>query len=139
MKQHRSWSTLTMWFRSPSGCTPLEPCKCFESPLSPDGASPSIHTHPQAIPSHASTHLARYSLSNAFPNTLGRARVYQARQPLRSSPLLPLLCRVVRRCNKDCTVKGIPIKRGSFVVCPIYRMHYREDLWPKPDTFNPDR
>ena len=58
---------------------------------------------------------------------------------LRSSPLLPLLCRVVRRCSKDCTVKGIPIKRGSFVVCPIYRVHYREDLWPKPDTFNPDR
>ena len=28
MRQLRSWSTLTMWFKRPCGCTLLEHCKC---------------------------------------------------------------------------------------------------------------
>ena len=52
---------------------------------------------------------------------------------------IPHTVRIIRLCNNDCTVKGIPIKKGSVVVSSTHKMHYREDLWSEPDTFNPDR
>lgn len=44
-----------------------------------------------------------------------------------------------RECNKDITVKGVHIKKGTMVTVPTYALHYDEEYYPDPFTFNPDR
>ena len=47
--------------------------------------------------------------------------------------------RVPRICNKDFTYKGIHVKKGIQVVVPVYALHYDEDYYEDPFTFNPER
>ena len=47
--------------------------------------------------------------------------------------------RVERGCNKDVTYDGVHIKKGIVVTVPIFALHYDEEYYPDPYTFNPDR
>ena len=47
--------------------------------------------------------------------------------------------RVERECNKDITYGNISIKKGTLVSVPAFALHYDEDYYPDPHTFNPDR
>jgi len=47
--------------------------------------------------------------------------------------------RIDRECCKDITYGGITIKKGMAVEIPVYAMHYSEEYFPDPHTFNPDR
>lgn len=55
---------------------------------------------------------------------------------LRMYPPLP---RIERLCNKDVTYKGVHIKKGTIVTVPSFALHYDEEYYPDPLTFNPDR
>lgn len=47
--------------------------------------------------------------------------------------------RLERVCNKDVSYNGIHIKKGMTVSVSLYALHYSEEFFPDPKTFNPDR
>jgi cytochrome P450 len=56
---------------------------------------------------------------------------------LRMNPPVP---RVERECREDITLNGrIKIKKGMVVTVPAYAIHYMEEYYPDPKTFNPER
>ena len=44
-----------------------------------------------------------------------------------------------RLCNKDITYNGIQIKKGTLVGVSTHALHYSEDYYTDPETFDPDR
>jgi len=55
---------------------------------------------------------------------------------MRMYPSAPTLERL---CNKDITYNGIQIKKGTLVGVSTHALHYSEDYYTDPETFDPDR
>lgn len=51
----------------------------------------------------------------------------------------PPALRLDRTCNKDVSYNGIHIKKGMLVSVPVFPLHYSEEYYSDPETFNPDR
>ena len=49
------------------------------------------------------------------------------------------LCRALRECSEDITVKGFTFPKGLEVHVPIYYLHNNPEHWPEPDKFDPNR
>ena len=49
------------------------------------------------------------------------------------------LYRLERLVEQDCEVGGISLKKGTYVSAMIYGMHHDAEIWPDPETFDPDR
>ena len=59
-----------------------------------------------------------------------------ATETLRLRPVLPL---VVRRLQQPMTIAGHDLPAGADVAPCIYLVHHREDVYPDPDAFRPER
>jgi cytochrome P450 len=59
-----------------------------------------------------------------------------AKETLRLRPVLPI---VVRRLREPQTIAGRELPAGADVAPCIYLVHHREDLYPEPDAFRPER
>ena len=59
-----------------------------------------------------------------------------AKETLRLRPVLPV---VARRLREPMTVAGHDLPAGADVAPCIYLVHHREDLYPDPDAFRPER
>lgn len=46
---------------------------------------------------------------------------------------------VSREATKDCTIKGLPIKKGIIAFVPIYSIHRDPEYYPDPEKFDPER
>ncbi len=57
-------------------------------------------------------------------------------EAMRLYPPAPLIARSVER---DLTVGGVTLPRGSILFVPIYAVHRHKGLWSRPDAFDPDR
>ncbi|XP_063957772.1 cytochrome P450 3A27-like isoform X1 [Lytechinus pictus] len=44
-----------------------------------------------------------------------------------------------RVCNKEITYNNITIKKGQHILIPIWNLQHDPDLWPDPETFDPER
>ncbi len=53
--------------------------------------------------------------------------------------LYPPAHTVVRNATEETELLGYPISPGGIVAVSIWGIHHREDLWPDPMTFSPDR
>lgn len=53
--------------------------------------------------------------------------------------LYPPAWLIGRKAIQDDTVGGYPIKANSNVLLSTYLIHRREDIWPEPERFDPDR
>jgi cytochrome P450 len=51
----------------------------------------------------------------------------------------PVIADVGRRLTAPAEIGGYRLPRGSFVMAPIAALHYREDLFPRPEEFRPER
>jgi len=51
----------------------------------------------------------------------------------------PVIIDVARRLTAPATIGGYELPAGSFVVPAIAAVHLREDLYPEPDEFRPER
>ena len=49
------------------------------------------------------------------------------------------ICRALRECSEDITVKGFAFTKGLEVHVPIYYLHNNPEHWPEPDKFDPNR
>ena len=47
--------------------------------------------------------------------------------------------RLERVCNKDVTYNDIHIRKGMIVSVSTYALHYSEDYYSDPETFDPNR
>jgi cytochrome P450 len=81
------------------------------------------------------------------PRVLGRLRESLAadedeyldatvKETLRARPVIP---DVARKLTAPTTVAGYELPAGSFVLPAIAALHYREDIFPDPDEFRPER
>ena len=52
---------------------------------------------------------------------------------------LYIFYRVDRTCREDITINGVKFEKDMIIIIPIYAVHRDPNLWPDPDTFNPDR
>jgi cytochrome P450 len=59
-----------------------------------------------------------------------------AKETLRLKPVLPL---VARRLAEPVTLGGVDLPAGADVAPCIYLVHHREDVYPEPDAFRPER
>jgi cytochrome P450 len=59
-----------------------------------------------------------------------------AKETLRLKPVLPI---VARRLREPVTIGGVDLPAGTDVAPCIYLVHHREDLYPEPDAFRPER
>ena len=59
-----------------------------------------------------------------------------AKEILRLRPVLPI---VARRLSRPATIAGHDLPAGCDVAPCIYLVHHREDLYPEPDAFRPER
>ena len=53
--------------------------------------------------------------------------------------LYPPAHTVVRRADADTELLGYPVPAGRIVAVNIWGVHHRDDVWPDPFTFSPDR
>jgi cytochrome P450 family 135 len=51
----------------------------------------------------------------------------------------PVIVDVARKLTATASVGGYELPAGTFVLPAIAAMHYREDLFPKPHEFRPER
>jgi cytochrome P450 family 135 len=51
----------------------------------------------------------------------------------------PVIVDVARKLTEDCDVGGYRLDAGTFVLPAIAAMHFREDLYPQPREFRPER
>jgi cytochrome P450 family 135 len=51
----------------------------------------------------------------------------------------PVIVDVARKLTAPATVGGYELPAGQFVLPAIAALHYREDLFPEPDEFRPER
>ncbi|HEX7293655.1 MAG TPA: cytochrome P450, partial [Solirubrobacterales bacterium] len=51
----------------------------------------------------------------------------------------PVIVDVARKLKAPATVGGYELGKGTFVLPAIAALHYREDLFPEPDEFRPER
>jgi cytochrome P450 len=58
------------------------------------------------------------------------------KETLRLRPVLPV---VVRRLTRDAEVAGLPLRAGTVVAPCIQLVHRREDVYPEPLAFRPER
>lgn len=47
--------------------------------------------------------------------------------------------RIERMCNKNVSYNGITITKGTLVTVSAFALHYDEEYYPNPNSFNPDR
>ena len=47
--------------------------------------------------------------------------------------------RIERQCNKEATYDGIHIPKDMNVAVNTYALHYSEEYYTDPETFDPDR
>jgi cytochrome P450 family 135 len=59
-----------------------------------------------------------------------------AKETLRLRPVLPV---VARRLSRPMTVAGVDLPAGADLAPCIYLLHHREDLYPQPYAFRPER
>jgi cytochrome P450 len=59
-----------------------------------------------------------------------------AKEILRMRPVLPI---VARRLSRPATIAGHDLPAGCDVAPCIYLVHHREDVYPEPDAFRPER
>jgi cytochrome P450 family 135 len=59
-----------------------------------------------------------------------------AKETLRLRPILPMVARTVQ---EDTTIAGHHIPAGVTLAPCIYLVHHREDVYPEPDAFRPER
>ena len=59
-----------------------------------------------------------------------------AKETLRLRPILPMVARMVQ---EDITIAGHDIPAGVTLAPCIYLVHHREDVYPQPDAFRPER
>jgi cytochrome P450 len=59
-----------------------------------------------------------------------------AKETLRLKPVLPI---VARRLAEPVTLGGVDLPAGADVAPCIYLVHHREDVYPEPDAFRPER
>ena len=58
------------------------------------------------------------------------------KETLRLRPALPY---VMRRVNKPYQLAGFDLERDTMIACNLYLLQRREDLFPEPDRFRPER
>ncbi|BBM85174.1 cytochrome P450 [Candidatus Uabimicrobium amorphum] len=58
------------------------------------------------------------------------------KETLRLNPVIPI---VARRLQQDYTVNGYHLSKGTLVAPCIFLTHHREDLYPNPQEFRPER
>ena len=58
---------------------------------------------------------------------------------LQQHQMIWFLSRLERLVEQDCEVGGISLKKGTYVSAMIYGMHHDAEIWPDPETFDPDR
>ncbi len=51
----------------------------------------------------------------------------------------PVIVDVARRLTAPARIGGYELPKGSFVMAAIAALHYREDFFPKPEEFRPER
>jgi cytochrome P450 len=51
----------------------------------------------------------------------------------------PVIVDVARRLTASAEIGGYELPKGSFVMAAIAALHYREDLFPQPEEFRPER
>jgi cytochrome P450 len=51
----------------------------------------------------------------------------------------PVIVDVARKLTQPATVAGYELPAGTFVLPAIAALHYREDVFPQPDEFRPER
>ena len=51
----------------------------------------------------------------------------------------PVLVNVARRLAAPLEIDGYELKAGTYVMAAIAALHYREDLFPEPESFRPER
>jgi cytochrome P450 len=51
----------------------------------------------------------------------------------------PVIVDVARRLTAPAEIGGYELPKGSFVMAAIAALHYREDLFPRPEEFRPER
>ena len=49
------------------------------------------------------------------------------------------LSSTIRQCNDDIVLKGIQFKKDVAVLIPIYNIQHDPNIWPDPETFDPER
>ena len=58
------------------------------------------------------------------------------KETLRLRPVLPV---VARKLAEPMTIGGVDLPKGADVAPCIYLVHHREDVYPEPDAFRPER
>ena len=53
--------------------------------------------------------------------------------------LFPAIYSTAREATVDCVVKGIPIKKETCVLFPVFQLHRNKEVWPNPTKFDPER
>lgn len=56
-----------------------------------------------------------------------------------SMRVYPPVAMVVRQSTRDLDIGGVKITPHDNVFVPIYAIHHHKNLWPNPETFDPDR
>jgi len=61
---------------------------------------------------------------------------YVMNESMRMHPAAPV---IERRCNKEIQYDGVRITKDMMVAVPVYALHYSEEYYTDPETFNPER
>jgi len=61
---------------------------------------------------------------------------YVMNESMRMHPAAPA---IERRCNKEIQYDGVRITKDMMVAVPVYALHYSEEYYTDPETFNPER
>ncbi len=56
-----------------------------------------------------------------------------------SMRVFPPVAMIVRQSTRDLYIGCERVNAGDNVFTPIYAIHHHQDLWPDPETFNPER